>query len=46
MKKGFASMYWSVLQDKWDWIFSLYFGKTSTIEQRERIATVADTVPA
>lgn len=35
MKKGFARMYWSVLGERWEWLFGLYFGKTSHLIQRE-----------
>ena len=30
MKKGFGMMYWSALKGRWDWIFNIYFGKTTT----------------
>ena len=30
MKKGFAWMYWSVLKERYERVFDIYFGKTST----------------
>lgn len=32
MKKGFGKMYWSALTGRWDWIFDVYFGKTSSLK--------------
>jgi sulfide:quinone oxidoreductase len=31
MKKLFAQFYWRTLQGSWDWLFSIYFGKTHDI---------------
>jgi sulfide:quinone oxidoreductase len=44
MKKGFAWMYWSVLKERWEGLFDLYFGKTSTVASRD--AVVAAEKPA
>ncbi len=30
MKKGFGKLYWSTLSGRWNWLFDLYFGKTTT----------------
>jgi sulfide:quinone oxidoreductase len=30
MKKGFAWIYWSVLKERWEGLFDLYFGETSS----------------
>jgi sulfide:quinone oxidoreductase len=29
MKRGFASLYWSALSGRWEWLMDAYFGKTS-----------------
>ncbi len=41
MKKGFAWMYWSVLKERWEGLFDVYFGETS-----RRVERGAMTVPA
>jgi sulfide:quinone oxidoreductase len=33
MKKAFARFYWRTLSGSLDWLFSLYFGKTQTVER-------------
>jgi len=33
MKKAFAQFYWRTLSGSLDWLFSLYFGKTQTVER-------------
>jgi hypothetical protein len=33
MKKAFAKFYWRTLSGSLDWLFSLYFGKTQTVER-------------
>jgi sulfide:quinone oxidoreductase len=33
MKKVFARFYWRTLSGSLDWLFSLYFGKTQTVER-------------
>jgi hypothetical protein len=35
MKKGFGKLYWSTMHGSWEWMFRMYFGKTST-RQKER----------
>jgi sulfide:quinone oxidoreductase len=30
MKKGFGRLYWSTMLGSWEWMFGMYFGKTST----------------
>ena len=35
MKKGFGTLYWSTLSGRWNWLFDLYFGKTSTRLKQE-----------
>jgi sulfide:quinone oxidoreductase len=37
MKKGFAWMYWSVLKERWEGLFDLYFGETSSRVKREAV---------
>jgi hypothetical protein len=37
MKKGFAWMYWSVLKERWESLFDLYFGETSSRAQRKAV---------
>lgn len=33
MKKAFARFYWRTLSGSLDWLFSMYFGKTQTVER-------------
>ena len=33
MKKAFAKFYWRTLSGSLDWLFSLYFGRTQTVEK-------------
>jgi sulfide:quinone oxidoreductase len=45
MKKGFGRLYWSTLSGRWNWLFDLYFGKTSTPLKQEVKAREAIPVP-
>lgn len=37
MKKGFGRMYWSALTGRLDWLFNIYFGKTTTPLKQELV---------
>jgi sulfide:quinone oxidoreductase len=35
MKRAFGRMYWSAMTGSWEWMFGIYFGKTSSKQPRE-----------
>ncbi|MDH2900432.1 MAG: FAD/NAD(P)-binding oxidoreductase [archaeon] len=37
MKRAFGRLYWSAMKGSWEWLFRLYFGKTSTKLESEEI---------
>ena len=45
MKKSFGKMYWSALGGRWDWLFDIYFGKTTTPLKSEPISTKVQEAP-
>jgi sulfide:quinone oxidoreductase len=46
MKRAFGRLYWSAMKGSWEWLFRLYFGKTSTkIEPREVITKPRELEP-
>jgi sulfide:quinone oxidoreductase len=38
MKRGFGKLYWSAMKGSWEWMFRLYFGKTSSKLEQEQSA--------
>ena len=45
MKKGFGKLYWSALKGRWDWLFDIYFGKTTTPLKIEPNSSVPSEAP-
>jgi sulfide:quinone oxidoreductase len=45
MKKGFGRLYWSTLSGGWNWLFDLYFGKTTTPLKPEPLVQEQKLVP-
>ena len=39
MKRAFGRLYWSAMKGSWEWLFRLYFGKTSSKLKSEEILT-------